>query len=266
MRWPAALGLGAALVLGPAGCRSTKHDVVEAELRARECDVRTLRDELDRSEFLNHALSRELSALRGLPGPAGVIEKPSEPYPVRSIRLGRGTAGRPSDCGGDDALQVQVEPIDCDNQVIKAPGSLYVEAIEVTKEGLKRPLSAWEVPPEELRRKYQSGLFNSGYMLTFPWKTPPTTEKLRVLARFRLVDGRIFEADKDISVRLLPEQRRPVLPAPSEVKPMLPAPEESGPIVPAVPPASAPATGGPILTSKKAGVEILRPVPMPEEP
>jgi hypothetical protein len=47
---------------------------------------------------------------------------------------------------------------------------------------------------------------------------------------------------------------------------VLPAPEESGPIVPAVPPASAPATAGPILTSKKAGVEILRPAPMPEEP
>ena len=39
MRWPAALGLGAALVLGPGGCRSTKSDVVESQLRARECDL-----------------------------------------------------------------------------------------------------------------------------------------------------------------------------------------------------------------------------------
>src|SRR5262245_33037817 len=158
MRWPAALGLGGALVLGAAGCRSTKSDVVESQLRARESDVRTLREELDRQEFLNQALSRELCAVRGQPGPAGVIERPSEPYPVRSIRLGRGTGGRPAECGGDDALQVQVEPIDCDSQVLKAPGCLYVEAIEVTKEGLKRTLSSWAVPAEELRRKFQSGL------------------------------------------------------------------------------------------------------------
>src|SRR5262245_747603 len=160
MRWPAALGLGAALVLGPAGCRSTKSDVVESELRARESDVRTLREELDRSEFLNQAMSRELCALRGQPGPHGVLEKPSEPYPVRSIRLGRGTGGRAAECGGDDALQVQVEPVDCDGQVIKAPGCLYVEAMEVSKEGLKRLLSSWEVPAEEMRRKYQNGLFS----------------------------------------------------------------------------------------------------------
>jgi hypothetical protein len=263
MRWPAALGLGAALVLGPAGCRSTKSNVVEAELRARESDVRTLREELDRAEFLNQALSRELCAVRGQPGPAGVVEKPTEPYPVRSIRLGRGTSGRPADCGGDDALQVQVEPIDCDGQVLKAPGSLYVEAIEVTKEGLKRPLSSWQVLPEELRRKYQSGLFNSGYMLTFPWKVQPSTEKLRVLARFQMPDGRLFEADKDITVRVMPEQRRPQLPAPAEVKPPAPA-EMLPPPTPA--PAPKPAEPGPILTRGKHGVGLLRPVPMPEEP
>lgn len=270
MRWPTALGLGLTLITGLGGCRANKCGPIEAELRAREDDVRVLRDELDRSEFINQALSRELCAVRGQPGPLGVIEKPSEPYPVRSIRLGRGTSGRAADCGGDDALQVQVEPIDCDGQTLKAPGCLYVEAIEVTKEGLKRVLSTWEVPQEELRRKYQNGLINSGYMLTLPWKTPPSTEKLRVLARFTLVDGRVFEADKDITVRVLPEHKRrtitaPVMPAPTPVpKPMLPAPMETVPEKPAPPPEKA--VEGPILIGGKKGAEILRPVPLPRDP
>jgi hypothetical protein len=270
MRWPAALGLGLALFSGLVGCRSNSGNI-EAELRAREDDVRHLREELDRSEFLNQSLSRELAAQRGIPGPTGVIEKPTEPYPLRSIRLGRGTSGRAADCGGDDALQVQVEPVDCDGQTFKAPGCLYVEVMEVSTEGLKRPLSSWEVDANQLRRKWQSGLFNTGYMLTFPWKTPPSTEKLRVLARFKLLDGRIFEADKDITIRLLPEHMRRTLPVPAPVlptpTPTLPKPAEGTPPPTIVPPM----TDGPKLTSGKIAptgpsVELLRPVPTPLQP
>lgn len=287
MRWPQALGLSVFLLAGVAGCRN-KCGLVENQLRAREDDVHFLRDELDRSECMNQALTRELAARQGLPGPCGVVERPTEPYPVKAIRLGRGTSGKIADCGGDEALTVQVEPVDCDGQTIKAPGGLYVEAIEVTKEGLKRPLSAWEVPPDELRRKYQSGLFTSGYVVTFPWKVAPTTEKLRVLARFKMLDGRVFEADKDITIRLLPEGKRlgtevilpgPVNGSPPVVTPpvMTPGPELPKPIE-VVPPApkpegTKPSPAGavvPTLTSGKAkgsgGVLMLRPVRIPEVP
>ncbi|MFO0930685.1 MAG: hypothetical protein U0736_27255, partial [Gemmataceae bacterium] len=67
MRRSVTLCLGAALLAGMAGCRSC--DKVEAELRAREEDVRTLRDDLDRSEFHNQLLSRELQSVRGIPLP-----------------------------------------------------------------------------------------------------------------------------------------------------------------------------------------------------
>jgi hypothetical protein len=284
MRRPLALSL---LILGAlCGCRGNREcrDAVEQELRAREDDVRQLKADLDRSEFYNQALAKELAAVRGQPGPDGVVEKPTERYPVRSIRLGRGTAGRPADCGGDDALVVQVEPIDCEGQTIKAPGCLYIEVVEINKEGLKRPLSSWDIPRDQLRGKWQSGLFNTGYILTFPWKTAPSTEKLRVLARFTLVDGRMFEADKDITVRLLPEHQRrvaPTLPAPTPSPshtlpgPMEVIPPESDipppPVpppgvtpIPTTPPKATPAsTEGPELTgSKSAKVRLLRPVPM----
>lgn len=303
MRWPRALCLSLALFWGLlAGCRSNRCGEVEAELRAREDDVRHLKEELDRAEFFNQTLSRELAAVRGVPGPLGVLEKPSEPYPVRSLRLGRGTAGRPAEngCAGDDALQVQVEPLDCENQALKAPGHLVLEVFEVTREGLKRPLSLWEVPPVELRRKWQSGLFTTGYVLTLPWKVPPSTEKLRVVARFQLVDGRLFEADKDITVRLLPEDVRrqlmlttpPPSPSPAPAVPapgpgQVPAPEKKLPgpyeVLPGMPkevtppakpaektPLPAPPPGsGPILLrgqgSPRPSVRLLRPVPMPPE-
>ncbi len=301
MRWPLPLAMSLALLGGTVGCRGNQgcREAVELELRAREEDVRQLRAELDRAEFYNHALSRELAAVRGEPGPNGQLLLPTEPYPVRSIRLGRGTAGREADCGGADALIVHLEPIDNEGSTIKAPGSLCIEVLEINKEGLKSPLSSWDFPREQLRHKWESRLFNSGYILTLPWKVSPTQEKLRVQARFTLVDGRVFETEKDITIRLLPEHRRrtiligpqttappaPTLPGPTEVLPGPILPEDPGmmsdipppPIpppgvtpIPTMPPAGTPAsTEGPTLLRGRAPsgpkVQLLRPVPMPTD-
>jgi hypothetical protein len=264
MRWAVALSLGVALLGGAAGCRSNC-DRVESELRARESDVRELREELERADAYNQLMQRELHALRGEPGPDGHVERPVEAYPVRALVLGRQTGGRPSDAGaGDDALQVMVEPRDPEGQAIKAPGALRVEAQEVTAEGLKRPLSAWEVPPEQLRRSWQTGLFTNGYLVTLPWKVWPSTEKLRVIARLKLNDGRVFEADKDVSVRVAPAHLRRTPAAP----PVLPAPKPVGPPAPLPPPlpTAPPPTPVPIPVPTPADKQPAAPPPTPEGP
>jgi hypothetical protein len=251
MRWPAPWLFGMTLAACAAGCRS--HEVVESQLRARESDVRELKEELERTEFYNQALQNELRVLRG---EQPLPDKAATAYPVRSLALGRQTGGHANEHGpGDDALQVMVEPRDPDNSPIKAPGSLLVTAVEVTPEGLKRPLSSWEVPPDELRKSWRSGLFNTGYSLTLPWKVWPSTEKMRVVVVFRMPDGRVFEADKDFTVRLVPLNQRPaVLPA----EPAVPVP---GPTPPAPPvTAPAPAREEPVLPPPR---QLEKPPPSP---
>src|SRR6266568_4722818 len=49
------------LITCACGCRN-RCDSVESELRARESDVRELREDRDRSEFYNQLLQRELAA------------------------------------------------------------------------------------------------------------------------------------------------------------------------------------------------------------
>jgi hypothetical protein len=287
MRWLVVMCLGAALPLGLLGCRNTC-EKVELELRAREEDVRHLREELESSRFHNQLLHQEMLALRGAPGPDGHLIAPTAPHPIRSIRLGRQTGGRNSDdCPWHDALQVAVEPLDTESQAVKVPGNLFVEAFEVSTEGLKRPLSAWQVPAAELRGRWQNGLFSTGYLVTLPWRTWPTTEKLRIVARFQLLDGRVFEADKDVTLRLPPESLRKTLPVPGERElpaptmptrppdptPTLPAPnvDEPAPKPPGPTPSMpAQSTEGPALSSGSprppVTVELLRPIPMPPEP
>ncbi len=183
------------------GCRSGASDLVEDQLRQRENEARELRDELCRTQAYNDALQRELRAVRGVTPTVITPEFAGQTFTIKSLTLGRQTGGyQADDCPGDQALQVVLEPRDPDGHTLKAPGAVQVEALEVNQEGLKRLLSTWQVPPDDLRRSWKSGLLTTGYFLVLPWKVPPTTEKLRVVVNFTLADGRVFEADKDVTV------------------------------------------------------------------
>jgi hypothetical protein len=241
------LSIGAVLLLllMAAGCRN--NDLVEAQLRTCERDLRETREALCRLESHNDALQRELITLHQGPGqfPPEYLAQVST---VRRIVLGRQTGGYNEDYGpADTALQVVLEPRDGEDQRIKAPGSAHIEAIEITPEGLKMPLSAWDVPPEQMRRSWREGLFGTGYYLMLSWKVRPKTTTLRVVARFTLPDGRIFEADRDVSVHL-PSRIEPHGPLPTEpsgpvlVDPFTPLPSpqplQSAPPAPASPPSN----------------------------
>jgi hypothetical protein len=207
----ASLLVGLALSSALAGCRSS--EVVEDQLRSRENDLREAREEVVRTHAYNDALQRELKAIR-LSNAAHVpAELAALTYGVKSITLGRQTGGfNGDDQPGDEALQVVVEPLDPDGHAIKAPGTLQVEALEISPEGLKRPLSSWQVSPDELRRGWRSGLLSTGYFVILPWKVYPSVEKLRIIVHLTVEEGRVFEADRDVTVHLVPAAHRKPLP------------------------------------------------------
>jgi hypothetical protein len=211
MRWRLALLLGAFMAWAGPGCRNC--DLVEAELRTKEKELRQLREELHYTEACNEALEREIHTL----GPAAVSKiSPDQAYQtcgVKEIVLGRLTGGYDNDdCPGDEALQVVVEPRDPDGHSIKAAGYLHVDALEITPQGVKVPLSSWDVVPDQLRRTWHNGFLSTGYHVILPWKSWPTQTRLRVTARFVLPDDRVFEADRDVTIRLTPAMRRGGLP------------------------------------------------------
>jgi hypothetical protein len=234
--WPLA---GLALF---AGCRSHQNSsLVEAELRTREREIRAMRDDLARCQTFNDALVRELHERTVCP-PAGIVPAPgvTEIPPtlmaglIKQVTLGRGTAGIDDDgLPGDEALQVVVVPQDYDGSAIKAPGNLVVQAFEVTAEGAKVPLSRWDVPALQLQRLWRSGLFTTGYFVALPWKTWPSSEKLRVVVQFTtLPDNRPFEAERDVTIKLPPGGRPRAVPtSEAPLQPRLPDCPLEGPLV-----------------------------------
>jgi hypothetical protein len=239
---------------------------------------------------------RELATLRQETAAKITPELASQTYTLKQITLGRGTGGvDEDDCPGDEALQVVVEPRDGDGHTIKAPGSIHVEALEVTAEGLKMPLSSWELTPEQLRHTWRNGFLSTGYFIVLPWKTWPSSDKLRVIVRFTLVDGRAFEADKDVTIRPTPVARRktaappdPAEPGPSVVPiPVLPPPRTFEPPSNSTSKAWWLPPAGSAIATRAAGtnsvqpaalwrpkpgpslpdsVELLRPVPLTRQP
>jgi hypothetical protein len=222
---------GPRLILSPllvllclAGCHNTNEQLVEAELRTRERELRETREAAARLEYNNEALQRELWSLHH--GAARVPpEVLTQVTSVQRIVLGRQTGGYSDERHpGDQALQVVLEPRDGEDQRVKAPGAVHIDVLEINAQGFKTPLSSWDIPPEQLRRTWREGLFGTGYYILLPWKVWPSTPSLRVVARLTLPDGRVFEADRDVKVRL-PHQAAPHDFPLGEAGPLLPEPE-----------------------------------------
>jgi len=191
-----------------AGCKSPNHKL-ESELRSRDNDIDYLKNELYRSKTYNKAMEMELHATRGEVPPGTPYDPLNKVYPLKNITLGRQTGGVDLDGQtGEEALQVIIEPKDAESHVVKVPGSVLIQVIEISTEGLKTPLSTWQVSNDELSKSWRNGLLTTGYALTMQWKLWPNSDKLRVIVHFKLDDGRLFEAEKDFTLKLPPAYLR----------------------------------------------------------
>ncbi|MCI0642308.1 MAG: hypothetical protein L0Y72_14740 [Gemmataceae bacterium] len=212
------------LCLCASACKNK--DLVENELRARDIQYREALEELGKAETRNDSLLREVEALRK--GSKFSPEKAALTFGLKRIALGRGTMGLDDDgLPGDEKLQVVVEPRDADDHFIKTPGRLQIIVMEINFQGVKMHLSTHVIEPDQLRQHWKQGLLSTGYHLQLTWKAFPQNEKLRIIARLVLSDGRIYETDKDIKVRLVPGAPRHEFPPPPT-----PLPEEGPAILP----------------------------------
>jgi hypothetical protein len=213
--------------------------LIESELRTRDKELAATRAELARAQSLNRAYEQGQGRAQPdlPPGPAVPPAGVAPGCPIREIVLGRGTGGIDDDgLPGDEALMVVIVPRDEDHSEVKVPARAQIAAWEINQQGLKNPIGAWDIPAERLRSTWRNGLMSTGYFVALPWQTFPTTERVRVAVRLITADGQAFEADRDISVR----------PVPQAIPRTGPQPSPGPPFVPSVPaPAPNPVPGSP---------------------
>lgn len=209
-------------LLAATGCRNVQHidqELLESELRTREFAYRDLLDDFKKTESYNESLQREVEALRK--GNKISPEHAAATFGLKRISLGRGTGGYDDDqVPGDEGVYVVLETRDSEDHVIKVPGTVKIDALEINNAGLKLPLCQWDIDENKLRAAWKPGLFSQGYSLQLPWKAFPGTDHVRIVARFTTTDGRTYEADRDIKVRLAAGAVKPKLPPMIEEMPM----------------------------------------------
>lgn len=102
---------------------------------------------------------------------------------------------------GDEGFKIGVTPVDEFGDEFKAAGSLTIELFDLADQNVR--LGQWSVPTEDARKKWVSSLVFDGYVLSLPWQTPPTHEKLLVKATFtEELTGRKFDATHELTVKL----------------------------------------------------------------
>ncbi|VTU00161.1 Uncharacterized protein OS=Planctomyces maris DSM 8797 GN=PM8797T_13545 PE=4 SV=1 [Gemmataceae bacterium] len=245
-------------------CKPNKrYDLIEAELRTRERELTDTRAALEQSRNLNRAYAQQSQSS---PGPQVPATAPVY-VPVKDITLARGTGGVDEDgVPGDEGLMVVVVPRDEDGAAVKVPARVQVAAWEVTAAGIKNPIGTWDVPAEKVRPTWRAGFISTGYFVAVPWQTYPATERVRVAVRLTTLDGRAFEADKDLFVRpCVPPNAAPAAPTgtPAPVPPATPVPAlprpPREPLYPDPVPPGAEELPPPMRTSQRGSV-LLPPV------
>jgi hypothetical protein len=190
------------LLLASISCRAitkSPYDLIEAELRTKERELADTRSQLRNSKNLNDAYQR---TPRGM---AATGDDGAPFLPIKELTLGSGTGGADNDNQpGDEALQVVLVPKDEDGSAVKVPANVLILAYETSRNGTKCLISRWDIGADQLRRTWRSGLFATGYYIPLQWDQLPAFDKVRIVVRLQTLDGRAFEADKDITVRVLP--------------------------------------------------------------
>lgn len=191
------------------GCLGARGDieVVEARLRQQqdllsryERDLMTVERERDEARHDAQLLRTQLAD-------AGNQALPSEftrsLFEIRGIEFnslmtgGRDRDGQP----GDDVLVAVFVPRDEHGDVVKLPGAIELEAVDLSRPESERQIGKWKFTTEESRKLWKSGAFSSGFQVVVPLPETASGEKLILHARLATADGREFDATHTVSVK-----------------------------------------------------------------
>ncbi|MFM8582266.1 MAG: hypothetical protein ACKOFW_12275 [Planctomycetaceae bacterium] len=247
----ACLGLSGWLLTS--GCSSRGNlEVLEAELRTQEDTrvelerkVSTLQTEL---RVAQGDADRLRTQLAGQNRPIPAAEESRALFRAQELKFAPLMTGGwdRDDAPGDEGLCLLLTPVDEHGDLVKLPGETEIEALDLAAPPEDQRLGLWKFDTEEVAQAWHKGVLSAGFLFRIPWQSIPQREKITLVARMKIADGRQFDANLPVTINppgtLRDPMNDPQVPPPSEPEPLssadAPAPRE--PVkVPAVDPPSA---------------------------
>jgi outer membrane murein-binding lipoprotein Lpp len=189
-----------------AGCASTGQlDVLESRLRRQEDAANQLQAQLAESQNQLQAAKRETVDLRTQLANGKKIAHAEQVVAlgqVEGISLNKYLTGGLDRDGvpGDEMFSAVVVPADADGNLVKAPGSVIVTVLDLSKPEAQQRVGRWEFGPKDSESLWHSGFLGSGYVVRVPWQSLPESPTLLVHARLKTIDGRQFDTSQSIRI------------------------------------------------------------------
>jgi hypothetical protein len=261
-------GLLALSVIPLTGCHH--RDLVEAELRYRNRQVRELRRQVSQKAAEVHTLETMLKESSGTTPCVDGKETPETVYrreAMSRVSLAMSTGVKDMDRDGiEDSMQFTIVCHDYDGDAFKCPGRVDLELAAVQESGVIKPVANWQMEPDRLRSTWKASVLSNGYQVIVPMPVLEQSKRWKGIVRFTTLDGRVFQdertfdyqpkaRDKGSAANRLPESMTPCPPAParspatSSTSPAAPNPSTPAPLTepPAPAPLAVPAVEEPII-------------------
>lgn len=180
--------------------------LLESRLRRQEDRLRELEASLEERTEQLRSVRREAELLRTQMADRGT--NPPLPEQTRILAQVRGvtlrglfTSGLDRDGSpGDEALSVLLVPHDADGDLVKVPGKIFLEVLDLSRPSGEQQIAAWTFDETDRDDHWHSGLFATGYLYELPWPEPPRNSRLTVHARLTTPDGRQFDTSRTIEI------------------------------------------------------------------
>ena len=213
------------------GCSSRGNlEVLEAELRTQEDTrvelerkVSTLQTELRVAQGDADRLRTQLAGQnRPIPAP----EESRALFRAQELKFAPLMTGGwdRDDAPGDEGICLLLTPVDEHGDLVKLPGDTEIEVLDLAAPPEDQRLGLWKFDSEEVAQAWHKGVLSSGFLFRVPWQSIPQREKVTLVARMKIADGREFDANLPVTINPPGAQPIPMndpqVPPPSEPEPL----------------------------------------------
>lgn len=185
----------AALVTGCESSPIRKNPLTEKVDKLSQ-EKRELMRHIEHIESSNNDLQKQINTLHGLEDDV----KLKDLCDLQRVRITKYTNLFDKDKDGKkETLIVYIQPIDQDGDIIKTPGDVHVQLLDLDKDKDPALLGKWHITPNKLRKLWFNAVLKTHYRLTFDvsQKVETFQEPLTVTVTFTdYLTGKVFDEQR----------------------------------------------------------------------
>jgi hypothetical protein len=172
--------------------------MIAREISTLKEEKAELKNQIEQSKSENEQLKNQVRVLSELPSEVRLEDL----YDLQKITITRYTNIYEKDEDGKkEELLVYIQPIDEQDDIVKATGTVDVELWDLNREQSHALLGRWNVSPDQLKKLWCATLITINYRLPFDVSGKLTGDEKELVVKVTFTDypsGKVFQEQKII--------------------------------------------------------------------